>query len=351
MDKYVTTTVIPDFNSIPGRKEISEQLWKCIQSSKGNTVCIYGPPGCGKTFIVKQLLKDSYVELEPEKIVKTNSTSASVIRNPPTDIIEFLKINGSVNSGTTIIICENIKRIDFCNCFEIPYLTETEINKLFLGYPDAARLCEGNMWNFEFYKQFTDRKDKFWTPKDYVYNIMITDQDSYIKDSIDEHGHTFGMLHENYLDTRGLTIEESADIIDSMSLADIYDTLIYTQNWEYCNFFQIEGIARPANMIRGRFCKSTLRPGSCWTKTNNQKMRESKLKKFKPVHHDKLIRILENLMISGPQDNFYELTTSDIDVINHLKMSGKFKPSEILRLKKAVTSYHATSSPEEQKQI
>ena len=351
MDKYVTTTVIPDFNSIPGRKEISEQIWKCIQSSNGNTVCIYGPPGCGKTFIVKQLLKDSYVELEPEKIVKTNSTSASVIRNPQTDIIEFLKINGSINSGTTIIICENIKRIDFCNCFEIPYLTETEINTLFPGYPDAARLCEGNMWNFEFYKQFTDRKDKFWTPKDYVYNIMTTHQDSYIKDSIDEHGHTFGMLHENYLDTRGLTIEESADIIESMSLADIYDTLIYTQNWEYCNFFQIEGIARPANTIQGRFGKSTLRPGSCWTKTNNQKMRESKLKKFKPVHHDKLIRILENLMISGPQDNFYELTTSDIDVINHLKMSGKFKPSEILRLKKAVTSYHATSSPEEHKQI
>ena len=344
MDKYVSATFVPDFNSILGRTELARNIWNCIQQSKGNTVCIYGPSGCGRTHIVKKLLGTLYNEVESPSV--SNSASPVVIKNPSGDIIEFLKINGSYCSGTTIIICENIKKIDFCNCFEVPYLTEDEIHQWFPGYPEAARLCEGNMWNFEFYKQFRDRKDKFWTPKDYVYHIMTTKQDSYIKSSVDEHGHTFGMIHENYTDTRGITLEECVDITDSLSIADMYDTLIYKQDWEYCKFFQIEGIARPAMNIDGRFQRSTLRPGSCWTKTNNQKMRASKLKRFKPVCHEKLILILEQLMKSGPKENFYEFTTADVDVVNHLKMSNRFKPSEILRLKKALSAYHATSSQE-----
>jgi hypothetical protein len=345
MDKYVSSTFIPDFNLILGRTELARNIWNCIQDSKGCTMCIYGPPGCGKTYIIKKLLGNLFVETDTPLV--SSSTTPVVIKNPTGDIIEFLKTNGSYCSGTTIIICENIKKIDFCNCFEVPYLTEDEINKWFSGYPDAARMCEGNMWNFEFYKQFKDPKDKFWTPKDYVYRIMTTKQESYIKSSVDEHGHTFGMIHENYNDTRGITIDECVDIIDSISLADMYDTLIYKQDWEYCKFFQIEGIARPATIINGRFNHSSLRPGSCWTKMNNQKMRASKLKRFKPVYHKKLILILDNLMKSGPSKNFYEFTPADVDVVNHLNIINKFKPSEILRLKKSLSSYHATSLQEQ----
>ena len=173
---------------------------------------------------------------------------------------------------------------------------------------------------------------------------MTTKKELYIKESIDEYGHTFGMLHENYHDTRGLDIHDCVDISDSMSLADVYDTMIYTDSWEYCAFFQVEGIARPATVIGGRFQRSTLRPGSCWTKMNNQKMRASCLKRFKPVCHEKLIMMLDNLMKTRGQENPYNLTTADVDTINHLKMTQKYKPSEILRLKKTLSSSHATSS-------
>lgn len=72
-------------------------------------------------------------------------------------------------------------------------------------------------------------------------------------------------------------------------------------------------------------------------------MRMSKLKKFKPVYTEKLIMILDNLMKTGPSENFYNLTTQEVDVINHLKLSGKFKPSEVSRLKKSLSAYRATS--------
>jgi len=345
MDKYVCSVIVPDFNMITGRKIIAQNIWKCIEQNKGSTLCVYGSPGCGKTFIIKKLLGSRFSESDTIiKFEKTNSTTPIVIKHPTSDIIEFLKVNDSFNNSTTILICENIKKIDFCDCFEVPLFTTEEINTLFPGYPYAAQQCEGNMWNFEFYKQFRNKKDKFWSPRDYVYNIMTTKHDSYIKESIDEYGHTFGMLHENYMDTQGLDIQECVDISDSMSLADIYDTMIYTDSWNYCTFFQIEGIARPADIIYGRFQKNTIRPGSCWTKMNNHKMRASRLKRFKPVCHQKLIMMLDNLIESHGKENPYNLTTIDVDTINHLKMSQRYKPSEILRLKKSLSSSRATSS-------
>lgn len=343
MDKYVSSTYVPDFNSITGRTEIARNIWNAIKTSKGSTICVYGAQGCGKTYILQKILGDDYREYELERLEKTRSHSTLVVENPTNEIIEFLKVNGSFNSGTTVIVCDNIKKIDFCNCFEVSTFTLEEMNRLFPGYPEESRMSQGNMWNFEFYKQFKDRKDVFRTPKEYVQDILTTLQDSYISSSLEEHGHTVGMIHENFVDTRNLTIEECSEIMESLSIADIYDTMIYTVDWEYCQYFQVEGIARPATIIGGRYKKSTLRPGSCWTKANNQKMRMSKLKRFKPVCTEKLIMILDNLMKQGPQNNFYELTTQDVDVINHLKLSGKFKPSEVSRLKKSLSSYRATS--------
>ena len=343
MDRFVTTTIVPDFNSIPGRADLAKNIWNGIQDAKGRCICVYGRQGCGKTFLINRILGDQYSEhTKPEKVA---SHTHVVVENPSNDVVEFLNIQGSFSLGTTIIICENLKKIDFCDCFEVPCFTEDQINQLFPGHQHAARMCEGNMWNFEFYKQFTDKKDTFWTPRDYVYNILSKKHESYIKSSVEEHGHTLGMIHENYTDTRGITLDECSDITDSMSLADMYDTLIYTSDWNYCKFFQVEGIARPAAIIDGRFDRPDIRPGSCWTKMNNHKMRMNKLKRFKPLCHDKLVFMLDRLM-ANPRDNHYRLEPCDVDSINHLKIKNKFKPSEISRLKKSLASYHANACKE-----
>jgi hypothetical protein len=125
-----------------------------------------------------------------------------------------------------------------------------------------------------------------------------------------------------------------------MSLADVYDQKIYESDWDLCRYFQITGIALPAYIIRGRYDKS-LRPGSSWTKMNNQKMRSNKLKKFGDFDTNKYILILKTLMTHPNPREFaklYTITPHDIDVLNHLLLGSKFKPQEITRLKKKVIS-------------
>lgn len=346
MDKYVTSTVVPDFNSVPGRAELSRNIWNAIQKARGSTLCVYGPQGSGKTYILEKILGKNYTE--NFVMEKSRSHTHTVVDNPTSDVIMFLKTHGSFSLGTTIIVCDNIKKVDFCDCIEVPCFTEAQLNAVFPGHPDAARKCLGNMWNFEFYKQFSDSKDQFWTPRDYVKRIMSVRLDSYIKSTVEEHGHTLGMIHENYTDSPGLTLDECDDIIDSISLADVYDDLLYTQDWNYCKFFQIEGIARPATVIAGRHT-GELRPGSCWTKMNNHKMRMSRLKRFKPLCHQKLILILDQLM-KDPTNNPYNLESCDVDTINHLKMTNKFRPAEVARLKKFLSSSRATASQAKHKQ-
>ena len=344
MDKFVTSTIIPDFNIIPGRAELARNIWNSIKNTRGGTICLYGAPGCGKSFILKQLFADQYNEYDYTKsIEKNNSHTHTVIDCPTSDILEFLKVNGSITRGTTIIVCDNIKKINFCNCIEVPTFSPDQMNQLFPGYTQEVEMSRGNMWNFEFYKQFKDKKDIFRTSKDYVKEIMSVHQQTYLTSSLEEHGHTMGMIHENYPDTQNITMNECVDIIDSMSLSDVYDTLIYTVDWDYCKYFQVEGIARPASVIDGRH-HLDIKPGSCWTKTNNQKMRMSKLRHFRNVPTENLIVILNNLMKYGPSMNFYKITPQDVDVINHLKINKKFKPSEISRLKKSLYAYHATST-------
>ena len=339
MDKFTRVIKIPDFNSIPGRSELARNIWNAIQTRC--CLCIYGKSGCGKTFIIKKILGEDYYD--SEKI--SDTFSHAVIENPSNEIIEKIKLHGSLTNGSTIIVCEDIKKIDFCNCIEIPTFTYEQLVELFPGYEEEAKMCQGNMWNFEFYKQFRDKKDIFMTPKEYVKHIMSTPLESYIKNSVEEHGHTWGMIHENYVDTRGLTVDEMDKIADCMSLADIYDQKIYETEWDYCKYFQIMGIATPSQIIHGRHNK-VIRPGSSWTKLNNQKMRENKLKKFRDFDHYKYILILKFLMThADPCEfaNMYDITPQDVDVINHLMLSGKFKPSEVSRLKKKLIACRATS--------
>lgn len=340
MDRYTVVTRVPDFNSIPGRARLARNIWDSIQ--RGGTICVYGKHGCGKTFLLQKILGNNYFEYD--SINKSDTHSHVVVENITNEILDTVKTNGSLTQGTTIFVCEDVKKIDFCNCFEVPVFTEEELNTLFPGHPRAARLCEGNMWNFEFYKQFSDQKDVFMTPKDYVTRIMSQTQESYIKSSVEEHGHTWGMIHENYQDSRGITMDECADIGECMSLTDIIDQRMYENDWGLFEFFQVAGIATPAYIINGRH-RGTIRPGSSWTKMNNQKMRASKLRKFKPVHHEKLNVLLDVMMKSeSPEDiaRDYNITSGDIDVLNHLKIHKKFKPSEVARLKKRI-SCRATS--------
>jgi hypothetical protein len=281
-----------------------------------------------------------------ETTIPSDTNCHAVVENPTGEIIEFLKTHGPLTQGSTVIVAEDIKNIDFCNCIEVPLMTEEQLNLYFPGHPEAARKCEGNMWNFEFYKQFSHTKDKFLTPKDYIKEILTTPQGSYITNSCEEHGQTWGLVHENYPTIPGLTTEDCSLIAESLSQADVYDQKIYETEWDFCRYFQIAGIAYPATVVRGRADPNIqLRPGSAWTKVNNQKMRENRLKKFHTRDYEKFLHMLYHFSPRVWRD--YNLTPQDIDTLNHLLLDNKLKPSAVLRLKKELSAYDKTLGKEQ----
>lgn len=87
-----------------------------------------------------------------------------------------------------------------------------------------------------------------------------------------------------------------------------------------------------------------IKPGSVWTKYGNFKMRQQKLKNIQKEHSTKLgveelalVRMYAAKGDYGPAIS-YGLKPCDFDVMNHLALGNKMKPSEVMRVKKKLRS-------------
>lgn len=347
MDQFVVIKSTQENLKIPGRSAIVKSLKEIVDLK--HTICVYGKPGVGKTYIVKRVLGEGYLELDYTILKSRTHTQEFLERVRETNsnilIDDFdIDLPGSkeisqkpLSRGATIIVCDNIQKLgDLADCIEIPAFTEDEINLLWPGHPRAARLCQGNLHNFEFYKQFSHTKDVFKSSREWIEELLTTPRDSYIKESLDEHGNSLSIIHENYI----VCGKNLCEIAECLSQADVYDTEIYKSKWEYMDYFQIVGIAEPCYHIGGSLRDHLpLRPGSCWTKHNNMKMRHSKIKKFR-MGVDTLVYLLEFVKLNPVLSLCYDIQPADIDVLNHLKLSKKFKSSEIQALKKHISALY-----------
>ena len=321
-----------------------------------SVTCVYGKSGIGKTYrVIKELpnhvivdhsiLKNRQTTLDFFERLKLSST-AIIIDNweSLSDLIGIREITGPVSQGPLIIIAHTpVELTPDTKIYACPILSVDEIARIAPEHPRARELaeeCRGDVRAFIRSLEFqSDTPDAFKTPREIVDDLLISKHPIvFLNKTLHEHGYVHAMLQENYIDTKGISIDTCADIIDSMSMADIYDTAIYADgSWDaLMPFFIFSGCIIPAYKMKQKIDTKKLRAGSMWTKYQNMCMRQKKIEQTR-LQHDALTVIrkyIEHGMYSILDD--YNLDTSAVDVMNHIVVGQKLKPKIVELAKRHV---------------
>jgi hypothetical protein len=320
-----------------------------------SSVYIYGPPGIGKTYDVKRILKD-YIELTYD-ILKNKSNTAEFI-----DRLRYSSIPILIDDFDTLSDLIGIKDvIDSLRCIIIgntPWSMSAKVHEI--QYPlksidfikqlcrehsvdeSIALRCKGDLRYI--FNGPTDYKDFFQDIKQFVESMIhiqgsVNPRDS-IGSCIEEHGHVSDIIHDNYIDA-DISLDSMCDILDSMSVSTIYDQKMYNGDWYLMPFFSFHSCVYPAVIIDHKLNTKKLRPGSIWTKSSNMKMRQKTLHKilrFSKISIDALFLLRDYVQINQIELlQEYHIDKSDIDTLNHIWFLKPIPKRQITKIKKLLS--------------
>ena len=312
---------------------------------EGKNVFVCGPTGSGKTFIVDNVLNASNsIELHLDMFSKkytlfTETRGYMFIDGYENSMHPFRQLIEG-NKGSLVVTSTDVHILPNFELIVVPRRTPEAIASLAPenpGAPQAALKCRGNIQNFFDYLAYSDTKDVFKSSKEIVADILCTQGPFDFSQTIHEHGHVCDVIHGNYLSSKGCQIPE---VIESLSIADVYDTTMYKGGWDLMQYYIAAGIATPKYHMGSPLVPDTLKAGSGWTKYGNYKMRQQKLKNIQAGHSTRLgieeLAVIRQYAASGNLEPLteYKIAPSDFDVMNHLALGNKMKPNEVMRVKK-----------------
>jgi hypothetical protein len=331
-----------------------ELLKKYLTERKNVFIC--GASGVGKSYLLKYVLNErNSIEIEKDHL-KSKSPFLSFIQTAAKhafiedydsdfkSIVEKVSDGGRMTRGSLVVT--SINMCMFPN-FETIFIPRHKPDKLLTLTEDRSSLtenaafrCNGNIRDFFTYLEGFDEKDVFKTPKDYIKDILSDPGPIGIPDSIYEHGHIWDIFQENYLDSKGVDVTPTAF---SFSDADVYDTKMYTTgDWNLMPYFVLHALVIPKSKQGRVLDRDEIRPGSCWTKYGNFKMRNQKYKEIQKRHghnlHIEDLCLIKKYAENGDLQPMmdYGLTPQDFDVMNHLAVGSKLKQRDVTRVKKAL---------------
>ena len=335
---------------------LHEKQIKRIQGyiAEGKNVFICGSSGVGKSFILHEALKGTcHVELVSDYL-KSKSLFLPFIKPSNKHVfIEdydsvFKPIIEQVSDGIPIsrgsLLVTTTTMCSYSN-FETVFIPKHTPETLMTLVPDgtpnvynAAVRANGNIRNFFTYLNGYDNMDMFQTPKDFIATVL-TDPESggVIHDYISEHGHVWDIFQENYLDSKGVDIVRSSE---AFSGADFYDTKMYSGgNWNLMPYFVLHALTVPKMSLGDPLIKEKIRPGSCWTKMGNYRMRKQKFNQICRKTRLAGIDELYLLRMYAEHGNLeplisYGISGQDFDVIKHLSIGKGLKSRDVARIKK-----------------
>ena len=133
----------------------------------------------------------------------------------------------------------------------------------------------------------------------------------------------------------------------SFSEADSYDNHIYQSgNWNLMPYFVLHALTIPKKCLGEPLVKDKIRPGSCWTKLGNYRMRKQKYEEIKKKSRMGLgieeLCLLKKYAEKGDLSKLieYKITPQDFDVINHLASGNKLKPRDVAKVKKTLKNVY-----------
>lgn len=318
----------------------------------GKITCVHGKPGTGKTHFVSTHLP-RHVVLDHTILKSKQSTLDFMERLCWTDMpvvidnwesIQVLvgtrEVTKALSRGPTVIVSHTL--VDIPDTIDWPMkvmsideiLTATNTSDRSL-----AEKCHGDVRSYMIQLvNKSDTKDIFETPIEFVQQLLVHPRPiDYFDRTVHEHGYTWGVIQDNYVDAKKISIEECAYVAESLSLGDVYDTVIYSEGaWDTLMPYFIESACiRPCTILNGRINIQRLRPGSLWSKFQNVCMR---LKKIASTRMDRdaltvIRKYIECEKMEILKD--YPLDPSAIDILNHLG-TPKLRPKLVDQAKKIV---------------
>lgn len=324
--------------------------------SEGKNVFICGAIGVGKSFILQKVLEGTnHVELLPHHL-KRDSPFLPFIK--PTrkhvfiedydsvfkSLVEEVSDGNKLTRGSLLITTTTMCMFpNFETVFvpkHKPEVLMTLVEKEGIEIYNAAVRSAGNIRSFFTYIDGYDEMDKFQTPKEFITDVLTDPSPIGIIDGIPEHGHVWDIFQENYIDSKGVDVVRSSD---SFSLADILDNHIYkSTNWHMMPYFVLHALTIPKSCLGEPLDRNKIRPGSCWTKLGNYRMRKQKYdgirKKSRMGLGVEELCLLKNYAEKGDLSKLieYGITPQDFDVINHLAVGNNLKSKDVTRVKKAL---------------
>ena len=331
-----------------------ELLKRYIRERKNVFIC--GATGVGKTYILQAVLNESNsVEIHQEHL-KSKSNFLGFIKGAAKHAFiedysqEFKPLIEQVSDGTRLtrgsLVVTSVNMCMFPN-FETIFIPRHKPEKLLTLTDDrsiyvenAALRCGGNIRDFFSYLEGYDAKDTFQTPKEFIADLLSDPKSIGFPKTIHEHGHIWDIFQENYLDSRGV---DSVQASSAFSEADIYDTQMYASgDWNLMPYFILNAVVIPKVALGKPLVRDTIRPGSCWTKYGNYKMRSQKYSELKKKSRTGLsigeLCLLKKYAEEGNVHPMleYSLSPQDFDVMNHLAVGSKLKQRDVTRVKKAL---------------
>jgi len=105
-------------------------------------------------------------------------------------------------------------------------------------------------------------------------------------------------------------------------------------------YYVTAGMAIPKLNMGEPIDADNIQPGSLWTKYGNFKMRQNKLRAIQSRHATKIgideLSLIRRYAIAGNLSPLieYKLEPLDFDVMNHLAVGNKLKPTDVTKVKK-----------------
>jgi hypothetical protein len=331
---------------------------KLLKENKNVFIC--GPSGTGKTYILEAAIEGfNHVELRSEHL-STKSPFLSFIKPSPKHvfiedyepifkpIVEQVSDGNKLSRGSLIVTSTNMCMFPNFETVFIPRHKPSVLLSLTDKSDDeaysAAYRSHGNIRNFFSYLDGYDMMDDFKTPKEFISEVLSNVGPLEILDSVSEHGHIWDIFQENYPDSKGINL---AKVSESFSVADLYDNHIYQSgNWNLMPYFVAHALTIPKSHLGEPLDKNKIRPGSCWTKQGNCKMRNQKYNEIRVKSRMGLgieeLCLLKKYAEKGDISKLvdYNITPQDFDVINHLAVGNGLKQKDVTRVKKVLKNVY-----------
>lgn len=350
-----------------GREDLVVSLNTIVNDN--DVVCVYGSVGVGKTTLVNHVIKDKRVIHLTRDMIPTKDLLVSFVERVGNErihlvfddfdktysyVIDYLKSHKRLSKGSLILITSSIAKIDFCECLLVNPLSFE--NLLTLGAKESslsdeeirihAMKSNGDLRQFKSRLKYNSQNDTFKTPKTLMCDLLHHKENpmNLVGKWLEEYGFSCSMIHENYIDQSSL--DNIVDSSESLSLADTYDTEIYKGDWDMLQYYTPAAIIKPVLNLDIPKKSCYIRNGSMWSKFSNQCMRHNKFMDM--VHNAKphtldvsALNCLHNICRHDMElfhalIKDYNITRTGIDVMNHISLQNKLKPSAVTKIKNAL---------------